>query len=396
MQSQFWQFIADNADADVARLRLKYHGCTGMDYDWAITQIECRRRFGKKLRATLAAHPRFLFPSVLSGEQATSDLLAAYHASLVGKGTKVVDLTAGLGIDASHLASRAASVVAVERDEAKAQCLRHNFSDILDVVNKDCRGYIEDCEENAFDVAFIDPARRAADGSRVYALADCEPDILGMLPMLRRKSRKLIVKASPMLDVTSLIRDLPGTELIISIGTPTECKELIALVDLRSEPLQVDDVRIKAVTLTEDGCIGALSFTRREEARATARIALPGVGQWLFEPYPAVMKAAPYNLLSQRFGAAKLSDNTQLYVSDVPIEDFPGDAFRIEAVIPYESKYIKRFKSAYPQIQVTTRNFDVPADTLRNKLGVKDGGEMRLFAAGVGMPPQKVMMVVGS
>ena len=393
----FWKFVFDNAGADAAGLRLKYHGCGGMDYAFAITQIECRKKFGKKLRETLAANHEFVFPSVLAGEQATSDLLAAYHASLIGEGERVADLTAGLGIDASHIAARAASVVAVERDALKADCLEANFGSMVDVVNADCRQYLEDCEDNAFDTVFIDPARRGADGSRVFALADCEPDLIEMLPLLRRKAKRLIVKASPMLDITNMMRDLPGVCRMIALVNTTECKELMAVVDLRAEPMPIDDVPIDAVTLAEGKPASEISFTRSLEASAESSSAIPEVGGYLFEPYPAVMKAAPFGLLSQRYGVGKIHPNTQLYFSDTIAEGFPGEAYRIEAVIPYESKYIKRLKSAYPQIQVTTRNFDVPADALRKKLGVKDGGNLRLFAVTGKMQqssqPQKMMIV---
>jgi len=398
VDKSFWKFVDGNVNADAAGLRLKYHGCDGIDYALAITQVECRKKFAKKLRLTLAGNPEFLFPSVLAGEQATSDLLAEYHASLIGEGDRVADLTAGLGIDASHLASRAATVVAVERDKIKAECLACNFGSRIEVVNSDCRDFLEDCADDAFDAVFIDPARRAADGSRVFALADCEPDLIEMLPLLSRKAKRLIVKASPMLDITNLLRDLPGARRIIALGSTTECKELIAVVDFRADSMPVDEVPIEAVTLTDGKPASAISFTRSLEAKAEVAFAAPEIGKYLLEPYPSVMKAAPYNMLSRSFGICKIHPNTQLYVSDSVVDDFPGEAFKIEAVIPYESKHIKRLKSTYPQIQVTTRNFDVTADALRKKLGVKDGGERRLFAVtgkmAVGASqPQKMMIV---
>lgn len=396
IMDSFWNFVNENAATEPAVLRLKYHGADGeIDYAFAITQIECRKKFARKLRQTLAANPHFLFPSALAGEQATSDLLASYHSTLISDGDRVVDLTAGLGIDASHLAARASDVVAVERDKIKAECLEHNFGAILRVVNGDCREFLEQCGDRSIDVAFIDPARRAADGSRVFALSDCEPDVTAMLPLLRLKAKRLIVKMSPMLDVTSVMRDLPGITRVIALGSRTECKELIAIVDLTSdEAVDIDDVPITAVTMADEGVESSIAFTRRQEADASMRLAVPEVGKYLLEPYPSVMKAAPYNLLSERFGVGKIHPNTQLYVADGPVDGFPGDSFLIEAVIPYESKYIKRLKSAYPQIQVTTRNFDVTADALRKKLGVKDGGKKRLFAVTCSEGKQRKVMIV--
>ncbi|MCM1451468.1 MAG: hypothetical protein NC102_04375 [Clostridium sp.] len=395
METEFWKFVRENAEADASKLRLKYHGAEGgIDFVFAITQIECRKKFAKKLRATLAEHPDFLFPSVLAGEQATSDLLAEFHAGLVEIGERVVDLTAGLGIDAWHIARRAAKVTAVERDEERAKCLINNFGSEIETINCDCREFLEACGEEAYGAIFIDPARRGVDGGRVFALADCEPNILEMLPELRRKGRRMIVKLSPMLDISSVLADLPHCVQIMSIGTPTECRELLAVVDFKKDPLPADETPIVAVTLADghEPCI--ISFTKAEEAEETAEIRTPKPGEYLLEPYPAVMKTAPFNLLSKRYGIGKPHPNTHIYVGDEAPEGFPGEAFKIEAVIPYESKYIKRLKGDYPRIQVAARNFDVQAEALRKKLGVKDGGDKRLFAVTGASEPRKMMIVV--
>ena len=177
----FFSWVRTNANADPMALRLKYAGKKdSFDYRGAITQIECRRKFGRKLQQTLASFADFYFPSVLSGEQASSDLLAEYHASLVPEGVSVVDFTSGLGIDALHMARRAASVVAVERNPDLNDALRYNakglhLEDNIETVCDDCVEFIDACIANGrrFDIGFIDPARRGTDGERLYALSEC-------------------------------------------------------------------------------------------------------------------------------------------------------------------------------------------------------------------------------
>ena len=66
--TEFFDWIRDHASDDVAKLRLKY----GKEYGGAITQIECRRKFGKKLEQTLTSFPDFYFPSVLAGEHSST------------------------------------------------------------------------------------------------------------------------------------------------------------------------------------------------------------------------------------------------------------------------------------------------------------------------------------
>lgn len=374
-KEDFWEFVEANLATSPAVLRLKYRG---KNREKEITQIECRQKFGKKLAWTLEKHPHFLFPSVISGEQATSDALADFHSSLCDGATSIVDLTAGLGIDASHIAERhpQTKVIAIERDVEKSEALHYNFGKLFHTENADCREYLESNDGRPFDIAFIDPARRAADGSRVFALSDCEPDITSMLPLLRKNAALLIAKTSPMLDITLLARELPGIERIIALGTTTECKELVAMVNL-AKNTEDNDFIIEAATIGQP----TISFTAQEEKKAKCELASDiKAGGYIYEPYPAIMKAAPFTILSERFKIKKLHPNTNLYYSENFAEGFPGEAWPIIDVLGYESKNIKRLKKTYPSIRVTTRNFDISANDLRKKLGVKDAGERRLFA----------------
>ncbi len=369
------------------KLRLKYHGqpqALPFDVEAAITQIECRKKFGKKLAQTLASNPHFLFPDVLAGEQSTSDLLAGYHSSLVGEGEKIIDLTAGLGIDCLHFAGKACDVTAIEINPHKAEALMQNGEGKVKVVCADCRDYIANIAGRAFDTVFIDPARRASDGSRVYALNQCEPDVTGMLGDIFRCARRLIVKMSPMLDISRSAEMLPGVKDMIALGTRTECKELIA-VCCEGEEIR-EYMLIKAVTLLSNGRQEEFSFRREEELQATATFAGPLEGSYLYEPYPAVMKAAPFRLLSEKFGVDKLNANTHLYTSEHLVKDFPGEVSLIREVLPYSSGVIKRIRKQYPKINVAARNFDIPADAVRKKLGVKDGGELKITATRTDRP----------
>ena len=392
----FWEFIDTNRNVEPSALRLKYHGKPNPDFDidFAILQIECRKKYGKKLADTLARFPRFIFPTSLSGEQATSDLLASYHASLLPEGIAVADLTAGLGIDALHLSAKCTSFTAVEIDALKADALAYNTQGTgIRVACDDCQLWIDKAAENGerYDMLFIDPARRATDGKRIFALSECQPDVTTMLHTMRNVSKALMVKASPMLDITHTASELPGATRIIALGTVTECKELDAIVDLTAD---CGEYTVEATTLTKDGA-STFAFTPSQERNAAATYAMPQEGGYIYEAYPAVMKAAPFNLLSQQFEIGKLHPNTHLYTSATLTErqqEFPGQIWRIERVLPYESKHIKRLAKEYPQMQVATRNFDMQADALRKKLGIKDGGQLRLFAA-TAYPNKKIMIV---
>lgn len=391
-------FINANATADVAALRLRYAGKKlPFDLDTALTQIECRRKFGKKLASTLAAFPDFRFPSVLSGEQASSDILAAFHASLIPENTDAIDLTAGLGIDAMHMAARAASVIAVERNPQLVEAISYNAQGLhignLKAVEGDCREVIETFINDGrhFGIAFIDPARRAADGSRLFALADCEPDIISLMPRLCRLCDRLVIKASPMLDISNVISALtPAPVSVIACGTPSECKELVIVIDTGSS---ASETIIKAVTLTPAGA-EIFSFTRTGELSAGLPEPAHPVkaGDYIFEPSPCVMKAGPFALLAQRYNLNIFTANTRLFYAPSPVEGFPGNTFRIEAVLPYASKVIKRFSRQWPRAEIAVRNFGISAEELRKRLGVNEGGAVRVY--GITGPRSERMLLV--
>lgn len=380
MDNEFWKWVDGHMADDPRALWLKY----GKTHAEAIVQVECRRRFGKKLAATLLRVPHWYFPSTLAGEQSTSDRLAAFHARLVPECGRMADLTAGLGIDALHCAAVASEVTAVEMDASKTDALRGNMElagvDNVGVVCADCREWLSDYKGERLDMAFIDPARRDKAGGRVFALADCEPDVVAMLPQLQRVCRRLLVKMSPMLDISSVLADLPACVRIFALGTPTECKELLALVDFDHAPSQADDIAIEAATVCADGAVHEFRCTRSEEMVADAVYGVPRAGDWVCEPYPAVMKAGAVRMVSQRFGLQKLAPNTHVYFAPERVDGFPGEQRRVVEVLPYASKVLKRFRSKYPRIAVAARNFGLSADVLRAKLAVQDGPDYRLLA----------------
>lgn len=384
---EFWTWVHDHLADDPFELRLRWAGRLPW-IDEAVMQVECRRRCARKLPEELK-HREFMFPTVLSSEQSTSDELAAFHASLLKPGIKVLDMTAGLGIDAFHIAESGSTVTAVDMDPRVADALRHNASVLglegrVNAVCADSVVYVATAAEPC-DAVFIDPARRAADGSRVFNLADCSPDVAALLPSIFRIAPLLVVKASPMLDISRTLRDLPGTEAIYVTGTPTECKELVAVVS-REPASALPSINIWTPAYS-------FTFTMEEERVAEAVFAAPQSGGYLYEPSEVTMKAAPWRTLSARFGIGMLHPNSHLYCSKEKVDGFPGDRWLIEKVVPFASSELKRFARQYPKINVAVRNFGWTADKLRDKLRVKDGGDRRLMATTL-LDGTKVMMVL--
>ena len=373
------KWIEEHRNDDTTKLRLSCRKKEDASiYEFAIMQIECRKKAAKKLSQTLQS-PSFIFPTPLSAEQCTSDDLATFHASLINDDETVLDMTAGLGIDAFHLAQKAKAITAIDLNTDVADALSINASILgfnnFTAINADSVEYLKSTTEH-FDTIFIDPARRGNGGKRLFALADCQPNIVELLDCVRTHCNKLIVKASPMLDATQVLRELPETTDLYAIGTRQECKEIVAVVDFNKTQ---EKPTLHCVTINEN--ILDFTFALEEELSATNSYGEIREGMYLFEPYPAVMKLQPFKLISQQFDTIKLHQHTHLYVSTETITDFPGDCYQIERIYPFSSRIIKEIAKDYPQANIAVRNFILSADELRKKLKIKDDNKYRLYGA---------------
>lgn len=353
---------------DFNRLRLKYHGDVAKLHE--ILQMECRHKCAKKLPDTLACTD-FIFPSVALAEMSTSDAVADIHTMMVGKAGKVLDMTAGLGIDSFHFASNGCHVTAIELSEDAARALAINarslgLEEYVHVVEADSMSWLDNTDE-CFDVIFIDPARRDTSGRHV-ALKQCLPDITGSIDTFLTKAKRIIVKLSPMVDISYAKNELGISHCDITvIGTSRECKEVVLTI--------TDDCHTKK----EDSisCVTIGKGRYQYVSGPTFQSADPMVGQYIMQPYPAVMKGTGGKVP----GFAKLHPSTHLYASQEIQPEFPGQCYHIMEIVPFNKREIRSIKSKYPKINVVARNFPLSAPELVKKLGIKEGGDNILFGA---------------
>lgn len=367
---------------DFNKLRLRHHGDPEMME--TILQRECRYKTASKLPVTLKCK-NFRFPSLAVAEMATSDAVAAIHSSLIPTGATVLDMTFGLGIDTFHFSKRAAEVTAVELNSetyrAGIENIRVLGLENVRLVEGDSLEWLKaDCGRN-FDVIFVDPARRDNSG-RHFALKDCQPDIIPALPLLLTRCRRLIIKASPMLDIKKAVEESGCRCKVITIGTVKECKELLLVIDRSNNTGQIQASVVSTDCLTVDH--PSFSFTPHEDTEASPIYATPAKGYMLLEPYPSVMKGGGMKLLSERFGVAKLHPNTTLFTSSEIPADFPGEYFKIIDVIPFGKQAIKNFAKNIKTINVAVRNFPLSAPQLAAKLKIREGGDSMVFGTTTG------------
>lgn len=366
------QFIRDNLNTDVPTLALR-KAPVGTDVSLALRQIEARQLLQKKV-PEWSTNEDLLFPAHLSIEQCSSEATARYKANLL-KGSTFADLTGGLGIDTYYLSQRFQETDYVERQPELCALARHNF-DILQtnikVYNESAEEYLKHCEPK--DCIYIDPARRDSHGRKTVSISDCTPDVVTLQDLLQQKAETIMVKLSPMLDISKALEELKCVKEIHILAVGNECKELVFImkVGFSGQP-----ILYAANLMTQQPIV---SFTLEEERDCPLRIA-ESMGRYLYEPNSALMKAGCYKLLAHRFDVLKLHKNSHLYTSDTLFPDFAGRVFEIEGYAPYHKKVKQTLLADVDKANLAVRNFPLGVDELRKTLKIKEGGDIYLFAS---------------
>lgn len=373
-QNTLADFIQEHLKDDVRKLALEAGKYPDTDIKEALRQIAGRQRIEEKV-PTWYANKEILLPDHLPLEQCSSELTARYKASLLS-GDTLTDLTGGLGIDCSFLAEGFRSVTYVERQAELCQLARHNFevlglSYIL-VKEGDGVNYLQDM--TPCDCIFLDPARRDGQGKKTVVLEDCEPDITSIKNLLLEKAPNIMIKLSPMLDVTAALRSLGQVKAMYILAVRNECKELVAVLsrDFTGE------TTIYCVNLHKENPAQEFSFTFGQEHIAECQWAT-SLKKYLYEPNSAVMKAGAFRTLSSLFEVEKLHPNSHLYTSDRYEAAFPGRIFLVKEWCTINQVRQCASLKGVTQANVAVRNFPLSAEELKKRLKLKDGGENYLF-----------------
>ena len=349
---------------DLALQRSKYKHLTDEEWRWFLQQVEGRERTADKL-PTFAAIEGWWYPVRLSCEQCSSELAAKYKAEIILPQIKQIerifsfaDLTGGYGVDTYFLSAAFNHTDYVEQNTELCRIAAHNFANKPIVIhNSTAEDFLKTAGE--YDLIFLDPARRDSHGGKVFRLEDCTPNVVELLPTLLSHGKRIMIKLSPMLDLTQAICQLSIVNCqlnwdIYVVAIKNEVKELLLLSG--------GSGKITAIDLDKKD--QAFVFTREEESAARSEYSdySDYSDKYLFEPNAAIVKAGAYKLVAKQFGLTKLDVNTHLYSSDTLVPNFPGRVWKI-----VEKKDLK-------QANVLTRNYPLTPEALKKKLHLRDGG----------------------
>ncbi len=364
------KFIQTHENEDVAALALKKSPEPEWHYPAILDQIKSRQKARIKFPQWLET-PDIILPAPNIIEQASSSATALYKSRLV-EGENFVDLTGGVGVDSWAMAQNFKRGITIDIDKNNANLLAHNLNALcacaISVENISAEDFIQTMDKT--DLCIIDPARRNAAGKGRYKFEDCAPNLIEILASILDKSRVVMVKTSPMLDITEGINALKYVQAVHILEWRGDCKELIFLLNKSYAEAPI----ITAASIDDHGNpISTFSFTQNEEETTDTQISLPLI--YLYEPGPAFQKSGGFKTLAKRFDVKKLHTHTHLYTSDTPHKNFPGRVFEILGQYPAQAGKIPLKKA-----NLTVRNFPMGAQDLRKKLKIQDGGKDYLFA----------------
>ena len=394
------EYIKQHRNDDIYRLALTKVP-EGVDLQYALSQISAYQTLSKKV-PSWAECDELIFPRQLSLEQSSSELTARYKAELIREfigsdNYQHIDLTGGMGIDCYFIAQYASQSHYIEQNPELCTIAQHNFAylnpniSVHNTTAEEFLNILSPCfketsptggvglstlNSQLSTLIYLDPARRGDHGQKLVSITDCQPNVIELLPQMFALTDKVVVKLSPMLDITRAINELSHIEKLYVISVNNECKELLLLINKECET----DTEIYAVNIDNKGNKSdILKGTIPSESQIGISHAHE-VGSYLYEPFAAHLKSGLYKTIAQQYGVEKLHQHSHLYTSNTLNNDFPGRKFQVKEVIPFDKKSAKTLFKSLQKANITTRNFPLTVNELRTQYKIKDGGETYIFA----------------
>ena len=373
------RFVREHREEDVRTLALQAQRDGNVDLPWALDQIQGWQTARRKL-PSWATIDGIVYPPHLSMEQCSSEQTAKYKCGIEDRLPQaeretLIDLTGGFGVDFAFMARCCSKAVYVERQENLCETASHNFELLglnhVQVIHAEAESVLKDLSTNpASTLLYLDPARRDSNSSRTYAIADCTPNVLELLPDLFKVAHHVLIKLSPMLDWHKALNDLGNRVAQVHIvSVANECKELLMLMsaDHQGEPV---------IHCVNDG--QSLVFTPSQET-GTPAITMNWDAAYLYEPNASIMKAGCFGVLTERYPVKSLAADSHLFVSNEEVKDFPGRGFAITVVTTMNKKELAKALKGITRANVAVRNFPMTAQDLRKRLHLQDGGDCYIF-----------------
>ena len=373
LQPEVQEWLREHQHDDPVKVSLGKSPFAGITAAELATQLDSRKRAEKKLPEWFSTKDIY-YPPKLALEQCSSSLTAAYKQDLI-LGNSVADLTGGFGVDSYFFALKASTVTHVEQQADLSDIASHNFSKLgiteIRCLNKDGLSSLAESDAQ-FDTIYLDPSRRVKT-QKVFKLADCEPDVIRHLDLLKSRCKRLIIKTSPILDITQGLTELEIVDEIHILSLKNEVKEVLWVINSQSS---CTDPIIVAVALDKPD--SKVCFSRSEEFKSNSEFSFPQL--YVYEPDAALLKAGAFKWIGAHYDVFKLHQHSHLYTSEDQ-KPFLGRTFKVQEILAFKAFQQRKIAN---QANVISRNFPLSADKLRKKFKIKDGSDRYLIFSTTG------------
>ncbi len=360
-------FIRQNLNSDLHLLLLKKSPFEDVAMHEIVQQIKGKKIAQKKFPFLLKEG--IIFPPNLNLEQASSQATAEYKAQKLS-GQSFLDLTCGFGIDAHFLSKNFEETTLIEQNPDLIAIVQHNWNLLgrqANFVNATLEAFLNNNHQK-FDLIYLDPARRDQQNKKKFLLGDLSPNLLEIIEKLQSFGDQIIVKLSPLIDISYLISAVKVINEIQIIAVRNEVKELVLIIESSVPDAGSDDVKIRCINLESDEPEFCFYFNEEKSARSE----YSECQNYLYIPNNSLLKAGAFNTISEKFGLKKLHPNTHFYTSEHMIENFPGRMLRVEKI---EIKDLKKGE----KYNIISKNYPLKPDEIKKKYKLNDGGNRYLI-----------------
>lgn len=362
ISSDIQNYINQNLNSDLTKLLLKKSPFPDVSMQEIVQQIKGRKTAEKKF--PFLTKEGIIFPPNLNLEQASSQSTAEYKSQTLS-GKSFLDLTCGFGIDAYFLSKNFDEVTLIEQNSELISIVENNWKTLgskANFINENLEKFLEN-SQHKFDVIYLDPARRDQQNKKKFLLEDLSPNLLEIQEKLHSISDKIIVKLSPLIDISYLISELKNISEIQIIAVRNEVKELVLIIENNLSTGNQQPTTIKCVNLESNEPEFLFNFNDEKSAKSEFSESL----KFLYIPNNSILKAGAFNIISEKFGLKKLHPNTHFYTSENKIENFPGRVLEIEKI---EAKDLKKGE----KYNLVSKNYPLKPDEIKKKYKLNDGG----------------------
>ena len=369
LQPKVQQYIQEHLKSEITKLILKGSPFQEISVQELANQIIAKQKSIQKL-PTWFSMDNIYYPPKLSIEQTSSEITAKYKASLIS-GDAIIDITGGFGVDAYYFSKQFKQVTHCEINEELSEIVKYNYQQLkVDNIETFAGSGFDFLKQTShqFDCIYIDPSRRSDVKGKVFLLKDCQPYIPLKIDFFFTKAKQILIKVSPILDISNTINDLKNVKEVHVVAVNNEVKELLFLLEKDYKAT----IKIKTVNLKKEVI---QEFTFNFDEKATSKYSEPLT--YLYEPNSAILKSGGFHQISEQLNVFKLQQHSHLYTSENRI-DFPGRVFKIEHKIPYDKKTLRKLLPE-KKANITSRNFPKSVAQFRKETKLKDGGNTYIF-----------------